>query len=654
VSGGADNNVCITDIGTGRILQTLRGHTGQVLCLSFDTERIISASRDSTLRYWKWGDKRYQPADKYHMMAPTDSLPLIAKTYELELETLMKWNGLRDVKDSYPGMRLIVRKANPDQLTKAELLEFEKQRKRLKGIEQTDKKIRQLQMESGSSSLSLQQHSRVHKIATDIDPYSIGNRMFHQQKINSELFPEKTDLFVDHQSLGSRIRANTGKRREFGGPVVKILTTKANENEWGAISDELAMSILESFIEFQAYELVTEEKKKLRDGLSVLGRMNMTRQQKAMNTKLLMGVGSKANRKKGKREKIEKAMALWSDPIGEEGEGEGGEGGKGGEGGGDEEKEEKRRKRREQREKDKRERRERKEKERKEREGKGTEGGGGAGGEGSHPSAPSSVNENEHSEEERGSASEDEDEEEEEERDRIFNRKKHRKDKDQSSGPQPSDIHLGDDHSSEAGEGEGEGGDYGLVLNKRKGSSSSNVSKGSQESSGGTGTGGGDDEATTAAKAKAARKALRGEGDEKEGDEEEERKSQSSKGGAPPSSLTSSRRGSNQSETAASARALTPTGANGSRLRLSQQQRQQQQQQERLRRSSASSTGSGQGQRQPSSSSASASVSSSLQGSSIQVDDEDADLLSLLKKDNGAGRRGGGQQGQMDDDDCDY
>ena len=78
------------------------------------------------------------------MMAPTDSLPLIAKTYELELETLLKWNGIKEIKQCYPGMRLIVRKANPDQLTKAELAEFDKQRRQMNGIKQTDKKIHEL------------------------------------------------------------------------------------------------------------------------------------------------------------------------------------------------------------------------------------------------------------------------------------------------------------------------------------------------------------------------------------------------------------------------------------------------------------------------------------------------------------------------------
>ena len=57
VSGGVDNNVAITDIATGEVLQTLRGHSGHILGLAFDTERIVSTAGDNTLKYWQWGKK---------------------------------------------------------------------------------------------------------------------------------------------------------------------------------------------------------------------------------------------------------------------------------------------------------------------------------------------------------------------------------------------------------------------------------------------------------------------------------------------------------------------------------------------------------------------------------------------------------------------
>lgn len=293
MTGGADNNVCVIDIGTGTVLQTLRGHTHQVVALAFDSERIISASRDSTLRYWKWGEKRHAPADKYHVLDKGDTLPFVARNYEISLQDLMKWNGVREVRDTYPGMRLIVRKADPTQLTKAELAEFDKERKRLKGQAKTDAKIKQIQMDRGSL---FARHSRVYKLATDIDPYSLGNRMFKKQKLDSELYPEKDDLYDDRQSLGSRLKHNTGKGLEFNPLGARFFPSKANEDEWGLISDQLGNAMLETFIEFMAYELVKDEKRKIRDSLSVLGRMQMSPGTKAENTRLLV--------KKGRGEKL--------------------------------------------------------------------------------------------------------------------------------------------------------------------------------------------------------------------------------------------------------------------------------------------------------------------------------------------------------------
>ena len=285
VSGGADHNVCVVDIGTGTVLQTLRGHTNQIVTLAFDSERIVSASRDSTLRYWKWGEKRHAPADKYHVMDKGDTLPFVARNYDITLQDLMKWNGVKEVRDCYPGMRLIVRKANPDQLTKAELAEYDKERKRLKGQNQTNAKIKQIQMERGEL---FAKHSRVYKLATDIDPHSLGNRMFKKQKLDSELYPEKDDFYTDHQSLASRIKSNTGNKREFHTMGARYFPTKANMDEWGDISDSLGEAMLETFIEFIAYEMVTEEKRKIRDHLSVLGRMQMAPALKAENTRLLL------------------------------------------------------------------------------------------------------------------------------------------------------------------------------------------------------------------------------------------------------------------------------------------------------------------------------------------------------------------------------
>jgi WD40 repeat protein/serine/threonine protein kinase len=61
-SGGADNTVKVWDVQTGRELQTLRGHTGDVYAVAFSPEDggrwIASGSEDSTVKVW---DTRTEP-----------------------------------------------------------------------------------------------------------------------------------------------------------------------------------------------------------------------------------------------------------------------------------------------------------------------------------------------------------------------------------------------------------------------------------------------------------------------------------------------------------------------------------------------------------------------------------------------------------------
>jgi WD40 repeat protein len=56
VSGGADNTVKVWDVQTGRELQTLRGHTGDVYTVAFSPQDggrwIASGSEDSTVKVW--------------------------------------------------------------------------------------------------------------------------------------------------------------------------------------------------------------------------------------------------------------------------------------------------------------------------------------------------------------------------------------------------------------------------------------------------------------------------------------------------------------------------------------------------------------------------------------------------------------------------
>lgn len=52
LTGSRDQNLKMWDIKTGRLLHKLEGHTGSVLCLQFDQRFLISGSSDGSLIVW--------------------------------------------------------------------------------------------------------------------------------------------------------------------------------------------------------------------------------------------------------------------------------------------------------------------------------------------------------------------------------------------------------------------------------------------------------------------------------------------------------------------------------------------------------------------------------------------------------------------------
>ncbi|KAI8603196.1 WD40-repeat-containing domain protein [Dissophora ornata] len=52
ISGSRDNTIKIWDLATGVCLRTYLGHTASVLCLQYDEDRIVSGSSDTTIIVW--------------------------------------------------------------------------------------------------------------------------------------------------------------------------------------------------------------------------------------------------------------------------------------------------------------------------------------------------------------------------------------------------------------------------------------------------------------------------------------------------------------------------------------------------------------------------------------------------------------------------
>ncbi|RYH28783.1 hypothetical protein EON65_10955 [archaeon] len=276
VSGGMDQNVCITDIATGEVLQSLRGHTGSVLALAFDTERILSVGGDNAIRYWQWG-KRSAPQDKHHVLEDGETLVAVGKKYEITLDQLLKWNGITDLKKVHTGMKLIVKKGDPNKPTDAERAALEREHRLANTRSVINKKLAKLQ---GKSLLTSQKFTnRVHKLAMDIDTFSLGNRLFGKEIEQLELFPSTNEAFEDKYSLASRLKFDLYHHNDAT-TIDKIQKDRSpvyiaagNEDEWGHVADQLGDAMLGLLVEGMAYEVALEQKKRQRDKQSVIGRI---------------------------------------------------------------------------------------------------------------------------------------------------------------------------------------------------------------------------------------------------------------------------------------------------------------------------------------------------------------------------------------------
>lgn len=268
VTGGTDKRVCITDVGTGEIIESLRGHEAHILAIAFDSERIISVAGDNTLRYWTWGQKS-SGQDKIHVLNKGETLVAISKIYDVAVADIMKWNGILEMRHCYEGMKLVVRKADPDKPTVAEAIALERERRNEQGRSLIAKKM------SDSKDFGvtkMKKYNRVSKLAMDLDFHSMGNRMFAKEKRNLELFPPD-DVERDASTLNERLRYDHAQVRAESKIRPRYFITSENIEEWGDIADSVMIAMIGMFIEYTAYEVTLENKRENRDMGSVIGRI---------------------------------------------------------------------------------------------------------------------------------------------------------------------------------------------------------------------------------------------------------------------------------------------------------------------------------------------------------------------------------------------
>lgn len=347
VTGSTDNAVCITDIASGEVLQSLRGHEKAVLAIAFDSERILSVGGDNTVRYWAWG-KKSGPQDKFHILEPNETLAMVSKHYTIPIDTLMKWNGIRNNRNIYTGMKLIVKKGDPNKLTDAEKLNEEREMRQSRGLALTTKKLSKktenlfsLDPEadalkskfSNKDLISDEKYARIHSLAMNMDYFSLGNRLFGEEKRKLDLFPDTTMKDSDNYSLAARIKLGleekatesivggeqhyisdkpatetTNKRiKDYRKHLkqTKYFVSAANEDEWGHVADSIGDVMLDMMIELYSYDIVMDQKREMRDKQSVIGRIYQYQNKKLKTTdeKKQKKSPSKVKWKKSKRKK---------------------------------------------------------------------------------------------------------------------------------------------------------------------------------------------------------------------------------------------------------------------------------------------------------------------------------------------------------------
>jgi len=116
VTGGGDGLVRVFDVMTGRAVQTFQAHNPctAVMMIQFDPIQLLTGGADGHLKRWLWSQSGGLDSGEAgmvvtrHFVGPGDTLKSIAAKYGSSLKEIMSWNKMKDGRELYGGLSIIV------------------------------------------------------------------------------------------------------------------------------------------------------------------------------------------------------------------------------------------------------------------------------------------------------------------------------------------------------------------------------------------------------------------------------------------------------------------------------------------------------------------------------------------------------------------
>jgi hypothetical protein len=225
------------------------------------------------MRLYRWGDEATGPQDKYYVLGTDEALMDVHKATGTAIKDMMKWNDIRDTRQLQPGMRLIVAKGNPEELTKGEKTALERER-RMAGNAAAQGTTKASLLSSEDAGLL--HPSRLQKLVSEeSNPDSLANRLFGQSKKDVELFPVLHDAAASETTLANRLQRSKEALGTANNPHVSpsYILSAHNIDEWGSVSDSLMLAMIEMYVEREVFYVLRELLKKSVLKESIGGRM---------------------------------------------------------------------------------------------------------------------------------------------------------------------------------------------------------------------------------------------------------------------------------------------------------------------------------------------------------------------------------------------